>query len=48
MAQGFPNGGKGWGAGANSGIRNFVGRDFLPGGENLRRSDFGDLNLFQS
>ena len=48
MAQGFPNGGKGWGAGVNSGIRNFVGRDFLPGGENLRRSDFGDLNLCQS
>ena len=31
------------------GIANFAGAsgDFLPGGENLRRSDFGHSNLFQ-
>ena len=31
------------------GIGNFAGAsgDFLPGGENLRRSDFGHSNLFQ-
>ena len=30
------------------GIRNFVGGIFLPGGENLSRSDFDNSNIFQS
>ena len=29
-------------------IRNFAGEMFLPGDENLRRSDFNNSNLFQS
>ena len=40
---GFPNSGKG------GGIGNVAwGEFFLPVGENLRRSDFDDSNLFQS
>ena len=30
------------------GIRNFDGKDFLPGEGNLRRCDLGNSNLFQS
>ena len=29
-------------------IRNCYGEDFLPGEGNLRRCDFGNLDLFQS
>ena len=35
--------------GAKQGIRNFADEGFfLPGGENLRSSDFDNLNIFQS
>ena len=34
------------GGGKEEGIRNFDGEKFLPGDRNLRRCDFGDLNLF--
>ena len=37
------------GVGGGGGDRNFEGEGiFLPGVENLRRSDFDDSNLFQS
>ena len=48
--QGFPNSGKEGGIPpSEGGIRYFavVGGFFLPGGRNLRRSDFDYLNLFQ-
>ena len=45
--QGFPNSARGWGVGEKSEI-SLEGRSFLPGEGNLRRSDFDDLNLFQS
>ena len=48
LLHGFPNSGRGWG-GSEGGDRNFAGEGiFLPGVENLRRSDFDDSNLFQS
>ena len=44
LKQGFLNSGKGWVV-----IENFAGGGiFFPGGENLQRSDFDDLNLLQS
>ena len=46
--QGFPNSDKGWRRGKGGKIGNFAGGIFLPGGENLRRSDFANLNLFHS
>ena len=33
---------------SGEGIENFAGGTFLSGGGNLRRSNFDDLNLFQS
>ena len=40
---------RGRGEFSGGGIRNFIGGNiFLPGKGNLRRSDFDDLNLFQS
>ena len=54
--QGFRNSGKGCvcvfgggGAGQGKGVLEILlGETFLPGEGNLRRSDFEDLNLFQS
>ena len=38
-----------WGeGGGEGGNQRLCWRDFLSGGENLRRSDFGNSNLFQS
>ena len=44
--QGFPNSGKAVGVGGELEI--LLGGFFLPGEGNLRRSDFDNLNLFQS
>ena len=43
--QGFPNSSKGWGGGLEILLGGGI---FLPGSGNLRRSDFDNLNLFQS